>query len=89
MGQGVPARLFPPGGGIAGAEPDLPLAGWRRDRDAVSSARVSALIRAVARQPAMTSCALRSMASSAASDSAEISSSAKQGCSVGDRCRAH
>jgi hypothetical protein len=37
----------------------------------------SALIRAVARQPAITSCAVRSMASSAASDSAAMSSSAK------------
>jgi hypothetical protein len=35
---------------------------------------LSALIRAVARQPAITSCAFRSMVSSAASDRAAISS---------------
>jgi hypothetical protein len=49
----------------------------------------SALIRAVARHPAMTSCVVLSMVSSAASDSAASSSAAKPDWSTGDRCRAH
>lgn len=47
--------------------------------------RLSALIRGVARHPAMTSCALPSMTSSAAADSAAMGTTAKSGRSASDR----
>jgi hypothetical protein len=47
--------------------------------------RLLALIRAVARHPAMTSCALLSMTSSATSDSAAMSTAAKSERSASDK----